>query len=315
VNAFGFSFIACLYAGAELILNRGLYPLGYWQIVRAEGVTLLSCVPSVLQTLTQMLRRPLADPPATVRYATCGAAPLSQRLVRDFMAKTGFRVIQVYGMSEATNFDLTVETDLSDAEYEAIMFGHDRTSAGTPTFGMELDILRPDGRPAAEEESGEVVMRGWAVALGYHNFPDGTAEVFRPDWLHSGDVGRYRWFRGKKYFFLEGRLKEIAKRYSESISLIDIDQRLVEEPGFEQAVAVAFPNRAAGEEIGLYLVPGEATPDDEAAMRQLKRIFPEHRRPKVILRGAAVPKTSTGKIKRASLSPLFAAYEDTVFTS
>lgn len=314
VNGFGYSFIGCLYAGARLVLNRTLYPLGYWRIVRDEQVTHLSCVPSVLDVLTRSLRRPLKDPPPSVKYATSGAAPLSQQLVRLFMERTGYRVVQVYGMSEATNFDLTQETDLSDADYHQVMFGRERTSAGTPVFGMDLAILRPDGALAEEGETGEVVMRGWAVAEGYHNFPEGTAEVFRADWLHSGDLGYYQWLQGRKYFYLVGRLKEMAKRYGESISLIDIDQRLADESGFEEAVAVAFPNDAAGEEIGLYLVPNERTPDDADALRRLRAVFPEHRRPKIIVRGEAVPKTSTGKIRRRSLSDLFDAHRATVFT-
>ena len=313
VNAFGFSYIGCLYSEARLILNAGLNPMAYWQIVRQEQVTLCSMVPNVMQTLCKMARRGFAEPLSSVRYATCGAAPLSQDLVREFIDKFRMRVIQVYGMSEASNFNLTMQTDLSDADYETLMFGYDRTSAGCPVFGMELDIVGRDSASLPPGQRGEVVIRGWSVAAGYHNFPEGTAEVFRDDWLYSGDVGYYHWINEKKYFFLCGRLKDMAKRYSESISLIDIEERLKREPGLTDIVAVPFLNDPAGEEIGLFLVPGENTPDDERILDQMNAIFPTHRRPKVIIRGAAIPKTSTGKVKRSSLSPLFSEFEHVLF--
>ena len=313
VNGFGFSFVGTLYSGSLLILNRQLNPLVYWQIVEAEKVTLLSGVPSVLQTLCSF-RRNRSQPMKLehVRYATCGAAPLSQDLVREFMDKFGVRVIQVYGMSEATNFDLTMETDLSDDDYHQAMFGYDKTSAGTPVFGVEMGIMGKNGL-LGEGETGEIVIRGWPVMRGYNNYPEGTAEVLRDGWLFSGDVGKFRTLNGRPYFFIHGRKKDIVKRFGESISLIDIEEELRKLEGLEETVAVGFPNRFAGEEIGLFIAPNAQTPDDDRVSAICTEMFPAHRRPKAIVRGAEIPRTSTGKTKRTQLSALFADFESVRF--
>ncbi|GHE14589.1 AMP-dependent synthetase/ligase [Klenkia taihuensis] len=104
-----------------------------------------------------------------VRWAGCGAAPVSVDVLRFFMG-IGVPVHEVYGMTENT------------ASATANRPGRIRLgTVGEPHDSVELRI---------DEGTGEVLTRGPATFAGYWNRPDATAEAIDADgWLHTGDVG------------------------------------------------------------------------------------------------------------------------------
>ena len=117
-----------------------------------------------------------------------------------------------------------------------------------------------------------------------------------------------------RFVFITGRLKETVKRGGEAVSLVEIDEALRTVPGLEHCVAVGFPNRTAGEEIGLFVVPGPQTPDAERIVEMCRERLPAHRAPKVVVFGKALPQTATGKIQRLKLTALFAEFDDRTFS-
>jgi len=104
-----------------------------------------------------------------VRWAGCGAAPVSVDVLRFFMG-LGVPVHEVYGMTENT------------ASATANRPGRIRLgTVGEPHDSVELRI---------DETTGEVLTRGPATFAGYWNRPDATAEAIDAEgWLHTGDVG------------------------------------------------------------------------------------------------------------------------------
>ncbi|MEI4272610.1 AMP-binding protein [Klenkia sp. LSe6-5] len=104
-----------------------------------------------------------------VRWAGCGAAPVSVDVLRFFMG-IGVPVHEVYGMTENT------------ASATANRPGRIRLgTVGEPHDSVELRI---------DETTGEVLTRGPATFAGYWNRPDATAEAIDAEgWLHTGDVG------------------------------------------------------------------------------------------------------------------------------
>ncbi len=104
-----------------------------------------------------------------VRWAGCGAAPVSTDVLTFFMG-LGVPVHEVYGMTENT------------ASATANRPGRIRLgTVGEPHAAVELRI---------DETTGEVLTRGPATFLGYWQRPDATAEAVDAEgWLHTGDVG------------------------------------------------------------------------------------------------------------------------------
>jgi long-chain acyl-CoA synthetase len=124
-----------------------------------------------------------------VKLMLCGGATLQPRLSRLFSA-AGFPLIEGYGLTETTTF---VTGNRLEPE------GRRVGSVGTPIHGVEVRI----------GDSGEILVRGPNVMMGYLNRPDLTAEVIDADgWLHTGDTGE---FIEGTFLRISGRLKELFK--------------------------------------------------------------------------------------------------------
>ena len=89
----------------------------------------------------------------------------------------------------------------------------------------------------------------------YFQRPDANAETFKFGWFRSGDEGFYEEDeRGRQFFFITGRIKELINRGGVKFSPFDIEEVLLEIPGVKVGLAVAFKNDYYGEEVGAYVV-------------------------------------------------------------
>ena len=167
---------------------------------------------------------------------------------------------------------------------------------------------------------GEICIRGGTVCAGYFKRGDANDTAFKWGWFRSGDEGFYvRDNKGRPFFFISGRLKELIIRGGINISPLEIDDALQSHPLVQFAMAVPFEHRYYGEEIAAYIVPREgvrsATESD--LLEHCRRLLPFSKCPKVILFGQEVPYTSTGKPKRVELKTRLAsvlvAYRDHQF--
>lgn len=305
VNALGFSLVGTLLSRARLILNNGVNPLAFWTVARAERADTVSVSPSVLRLLLEMQRDDRPDT-GDVRRFVSAAAALSHDLVRSFEARFGLPIFQGYGLAEATNFSLGVPSHCSDAVRRAAMHEDIRPSAGTPVWGSHVEIMRDDGHICGPGESGEIVVRGPSVMQGYLDNPRANEEAFAGGWLHTGDLASYRMIGGSRFFQISGRRKEIVKVHGESIPLVDIDEELQRLPGLSRAVAVGFPNEHSGEAVGLFVVADAETPDTDTILARAAEVLGPYRRPRAVVFGDEIPVTSTGKIRRSTLTPRFA---------
>ena len=81
-------------------------------------------------------------------------------------------------------------------------------SVGRPLDNLEVRICNEAGGEVAASQTGEIVVRGPSVTLGYLNEPEAGQRVFQDGWLHTGDLGRldedgYLWIEGRKAAFAE----------------------------------------------------------------------------------------------------------------
>jgi long-chain acyl-CoA synthetase len=149
----------------------------------------------------------------------------------------------------------------------------------------------------------------------YYQRPDANAETFKFGWFRSGDEGFYAVDeRGREFFFISGRIKELINRGGVKFSPFDIEEVLLQIPGVKIGLAVAFRNDYYGEEVGAYVVLQEGCALDPAEIIAYCR---EHltfeKAPKVVVFGTEIPVTSTGKYQRLKLQERFAAWEHTQF--
>lgn len=168
-------------------------------------------------------------------------------------------------------------------------------SVGYARSGVDVAVLRPDGRPAAVGEIGEIACRGDVVMSGYWNNPEATAATLVDGWLHTGDMGC---FDERGHLTLRDRSKDVVISGGSNIYPREVEEVLVEHPGVAEACVVGAPDEEWGEVVVAFIV-GDADPAD-LDRRLLDRIA-RFKRPKRYEFVDELPKNSYGKVLRREL--------------
>src|ERR1019366_1384954 len=149
--------------------------------------------------------------------------------------------------------------------------------------------------PADATTVGEVVMRGNNVMLGYYLEPEATATAFRGGWFHSGDLAV---MHPDGYIEVRDRAKDIIISGGENISSLEVERVLYEHPAVLEAAIVARPDEKWGEVPHAYvLLREDALVSEQELIEFCRERLAHFKCPKAIHFGA-LPKTSTGKIRK-----------------
>lgn len=307
VNAFSFSYFTNYYLGSRFIYQTYFFPLSFWSIIQKEKVEIVSSTPHIINLLNLDIRPFEKDKFSALKYFVSASAPLAKNDIMEFKKRFGLRINQAYGLSETVNFTLTIPKDLDDETYDKVMIESDIPSAGSPIYGNNVDIIASDGEVLEEGEVGEICIRGWNVFQEYFANKDETKKSFRGDYFHSGDTGYYKNISGRKFIFINGRMKEIVKRKGLLCYLSEIDLELKKFFKEVPFCTCGFKNKYTGEEIGIIIEPDFIINYEE--LKTIIAVFPPHKRVKVIVRSPLV-KTSTNKPMRSKMSSLFDDYKD-----
>jgi long-chain acyl-CoA synthetase len=329
VNGIVATLITPLYAGASVVVNRAFSSSTFWKRMADERVQIVSVVPTLLQFALDYAAKMEAEGKSIFgegmsrsdlrqfRYLICGAGTLAMTLARAFEEKFGIPILHGYGLSETTCFNCFLPIELSWDEHRRWMYDYGYPSIGCAIEPNEMAIFDSDGvgTPLGPGVRGEICVRGHNVMKGYYLRPDANAETFKFGWFRSGDEGFYEeGEKGRRYFFITGRLKELINRGGVKFSPFDIEEVLLQIPGVKVGLAIAFKNDYYGEEVGAYVVAEEsAALDAETVIGYCRGRMTFEKSPKIVVFGTEIPVTSTGKYQRLRLQDLFAEWEHTQF--
>lgn len=228
-------------------------------------------------------------------------------------ARESFR--PCYGLAEAT-LAVTLDRSGRGPRTVAVPQGADAglgldelVGNGEPIPETEVRISAPDGSDVRTGGLGEVWIKGPSVFLGYYNDPQATAETLREGWLRTGDLG----FLHQGELFIAGRLKEILILRGQNLMPHEFE-RLAESAtgggGSTRAAAFAVARGPEGEELVVVAETAERDPEAlaEATARIRSRIGLDLGVPiadVVFVRRGRVPRTTSGKVKRAEVRRLY----------
>ncbi len=141
---------------------------------------------------------------------------------------------------------------------------------------------------------------------GYEGAPKGDREAFVGPWLKTGDLGR---LDGDGYLFITGRLKEIINRAGTKISPVEIEEALLAYPGVRDAAAFAIPHPELGEEPAAAAVLDAGANATERELRAFAaQRLADFKVPRHVSIVAEIPRTPTGKPRRAALAETLAPH-------
>jgi long-chain acyl-CoA synthetase len=234
--------------GATLVLCRRLDADEALQLIREEHVTCAPIVPRVLDSW--LGRSDLATSLASVRTVLCGAAPLPPAWIETFQARTGLRVQQGYGLTEAGPI---VTSTLGTTTVKP-------GSAGRALPGVELRVVDAAGHDAAADDPGEIWVRGRSLFSGY--WPDGREAPAVEDWLATGDVG---FLDDDGDLFLVDRLDELVVVAGFAVYPAEIEDVIDELPAVRECAVVGVPDERTGHAVVAYIVSASNVDADALA--------------------------------------------------
>ena len=297
-NAMMVTGLAPFSVGAHVVL---LSPTGYrnprtiasfWRSVERYEATMFSAVPTVLSALLGVERQ--GETLSSLRFAICGAAPLSVELFGRFENATGIRLLEGYGMTEAT---CVSSLNPRDGERRIGSIG-----LRLPYQEMKVARLEDDriAGVAAVDEIGTILLRGPYVFDGYLQ-PEADRGVLLEDgWLNTGDLGRCD---ADGYFWLTGRAKDLIIRGGHNIDPAMIEEGMMRHPLVELAAAVGKPDARAGElPVVFVTLRSGARRDDAELLAHARAAIPERAAvPVDVFVIDAMPLTAVNKIFKPAL--------------
>jgi len=284
------------------VFMRGFNPVDIARQIRTQRVSVLVCVPKILDVLRNYIESHIPETcePATQtehvakrwwRYRkvhrlfgykfwafVVGAAPLSEDLER-FWSKLGFLVIQGYGLTETAPI-VTLNHP----------FRTRQGSVGRPIGGVKIKIA----------EDGEILVRGGNVTSGYYNAPKETASAFADGWFHTGDIGS---LDPDGRLSVRGRKKEMIVT-PEGLNVFpeDVERTVNSRPGVRD-VAIVSDNLSGEERVhAVLLLEDNAKPD--IIIRDANNLLEDHQRIRkyTVWPEPSLPRTEgTQKLKRQAI--------------
>ena len=281
------SFLAC--GGTQVMMER-FDLLQSLELCEKHNVTYYFAVPPIVLAL--------ANAPVdlsrlkTVRYVFSGAAPLPMEPARKLQEKTGIKVVQGYGLTEASPLTHSQPGDPA-------LFRLD--SVGMPVHNTEQKVvdLETGERELPHGEDGEIIIRGPQIMQGYWKAPEETARALRNGWLYTGDIGHVD---AEGYTYIVDRKKEMIKYKGFGIAPAELESLLMEHPAVMDSAVIGVPDDEAGELPKGFVVIRQghsATPEEilDFANGKLAGYKKLHEVEFI----DAIPKVPSGKILRREL--------------
>lgn len=281
--------LACLQTGATLIPQLTFDPEKAMAAVAEHRITVLPGPPTIYQVLLDHPKRGEYDL-TSLRFAVTGAATIPVVLIERMQSELDIDIVlTAYGLTEASGFGTMCRAD-DDAVTVA-------TTSGRPIADFELRI---DGAGLAGDGSGEVLLRGPNVMLGYLDDPEATAKTIDAGgWLHTGDIGR---IDDAGNLTITDRLKDMYISGGFNVYPAEVEQVLARLDGVAESAVIGVRDERLGEVGKAFVVvkPG-ATLDEATVIAYTREHLAKFKTPQTVEFLDVLPRNPGGKVVKPQL--------------
>ncbi|EPR44561.1 AMP-dependent synthetase and ligase [Desulfovibrio sp. X2] len=233
---------------------------------------------------------------SALRHCTTAGELLNDSVFHAWKEATGLAIYEGYGQTETV-------LQLATLPFMTPKPG----SIGKPAPGWEIALLDEDGKPCPPGVEGEICVRvdkGRPTGLftGYLDEPGKTFKVMDDRFYHTGDKA---WVDEDGYYWFLGRTDDLIKSSGYRIGPFEVESALVSHPAVVEAAVTGVPDAERGQAVkaSLVLAPGFEPSDalTKELQNHVKSITAPYKYPRVVEYVAELPKTISGKIKRAEI--------------
>lgn len=282
-----------IYAAATMVLMPRFKASDVVKAIRQYHPTLFPGIPTMYLALLHEVGKH-TDYLGSVKYCISGAAPLPAKVQSDFEQVTGGKLVEGYGLSEAS--PVTHCNPLTDDRRNG--------SIGLPLPGVDCRILDPEsGKQMPVGEIGEIVVKGPNIMQGYWNREEETKAILTEDgWMRTGDLGR----RDEDgFFYVAERKKDMIIASGFNVYPREVEEVLFQHPAVAEAAVVGVPDEYRGETVAAFVVLKAGKSPSEALKRDILAYCKQHltayKVPKILEFRASLPKSLIGKVLRREL--------------
>ncbi|OLN27488.1 acyl-CoA synthetase [Desulfovibrio sp. DV] len=274
---------------------RGKFvPAELLEIISAHKVTTFCAPPTVYRFL---IREDLKKYDlSALRYCTTAGELLNDSVYRSWLEITGLSIYEGYGQTE---------TCLQIATFPCMK--PKPGSIGRPTPGWNVDILDEEGKICPPGVEGEICLRleegkNLGLFVGYLLEPEKTANAMVNGYYHTGDKA---WMDEDGYYWFLGRTDDLIKSSGYRIGPFEVESALITHKAVVEAAVTGVPDAVRGQAVKatVVLAPGYVGSPELAKELQdhVKKETAPYKYPRIIDFVPELPKTISGKIKRAEI--------------
>ncbi|SCW27533.1 acetyl-CoA synthetase [Eubacterium ruminantium] len=231
-----------------------------------------------------------------LKNATTAGEALNSEIYNKFYKATGLKIMEGFGQTETT---LTVGT-LKGVEPRP-------GSMGKASPQYDISIVKPDGTPCDIGEVGEIVVKTSdktpiGLFMGYYLDDEKTAKVWHNGYYHTGDTA---YMDKDNYLWYVGRVDDLIKSAGFRIGPFEIESEIMKLPYVLECAVTSVPDKIRGQAIkaSIVLIDGIEATDQlrKETMKFLRSALASYKRPKIVDFVKTLPKTSSGKVRRAEI--------------
>ncbi len=297
-HAFGFTAttVVPLLLGSTIHYLPRFSPVVVVHTIAEQKVSVFITIASMFGALAAA-KDPTREPFASLTLAISGGEPLPAKVSEVFEQRYGVRILEGYGMTEASPV-ITLNTPQA----------HRAGSVGRPLPGIMVKAVDEVGRDVLPGENGQLLVRGHCVMQGYRNKPEQTAATIRDGWLWTGDIGRVD---ADGFVYITGRAKEMIIVGGENVFPYEIESVLLDHPAVSEAAVIGVRDDIRGELPVAFVilksdVPGGQDAHSAVTGTDLRNFCRAHlagyKVPREVHIAAELPHGPTGKILKRALA-------------
>ncbi len=262
-------------------------------LIEKYEITTFCCPPTIYRMLiiADLARYDLRS----LRHCTSAGEPLNPEVIRIWKEETGLPIYEGYGQSETCACVATFPC-----------MEHKPGSMGRPVPGWDIRLLDDDGNPVEQGIEGRIAIslnpRPVGLFIEYLDNPEANAESFKDGFYYTGDKA---YMDDSGYFWFVGRDDDVIKSSGYRIGPFEVESALQEHPAVQESAVGGSPDPRRGMLVKAFIVlkPGYEPSDQlvREIQKHVKRVTAPYKYPRIIEFVSDLPKTLSGKIKRAEL--------------
>lgn len=235
-HSFGFGRLRCVFAvGGTVVLENGfLRPEHILDHMKRTEANALASVPAGIAILLDSFSEFFKEVGPQIRHVEIGSDFMHHKHKKQIMEHCPrARICLHYGLTEA-----------SRATFLDFHNDHEHLdTVGKPSPNVSIKIIDDQGQALGANLTGEILVKGDMVMVGYWGNPELTQKTLRGGWLHTGDLG----FSDENgYIHLVGRKEELINRGGLKVAPAEVEEILLQFDGVLDAAVTACPSHEDG---------------------------------------------------------------------